>query len=511
MITKGEILALPNSKTNNKFIVKIYIFNTAGIPEYIRLNASKQEATLCYPSGLYNNYKVGDKVVVGFENNQMSSPIILGKFYETVDEDGSLIPKEFAGYHLLQSLEVSNTATLPLSTIFKDNEDEISATEILTHVREIANLKNQVKQKQDLLVSGENLKTINNISLLGAGNIDISLDSYLPLSGGTLTGKLTLANRDDSLVLPNNSMIKTSISDGTTDTLRTIYGYNATTDQLIVGSPYATLLLRGENTRPRYNSDSVSLALYSDIPTSVNGMTGGAISSSVSINGGLTISSGTPLLLTGYGSGTYNKGAFVCNTTDKFGVECPRETDSSTANIVPFRIGARGGQLGNLEVGNISATSVKVNNVNVALSTDLSTKQDTLVSGTNIKTLNGVPILGSGNLNISGTIAAPTLIGYTTSSSNRFLFTGIDLTSQKGVGLFTFGNCFTFINLYGLQSGVNYKFPGSFIYNSNGNVITTTVNVIWYSETNTLWISSGNGNYSMINGYTGYLYLITLP
>jgi len=36
------------------------------------------------------------------------------------------------------------------------------------------------------------------------------------------------------------------------------------------------------------------------------------------------------------------------------------------------------------------------------LQTDLSTKQDTLVSGTNIKTVNSVSLVGSGNVEISG-------------------------------------------------------------------------------------------------------------
>jgi hypothetical protein len=40
--------------------------------------------------------------------------------------------------------------------------------------------------------------------------------------------------------------------------------------------------------------------------------------------------------------------------------------------------------------------------VSVATSTDLAAKQNVLVSGTNIKTINGSSILGSGNLEISG-------------------------------------------------------------------------------------------------------------
>jgi hypothetical protein len=40
--------------------------------------------------------------------------------------------------------------------------------------------------------------------------------------------------------------------------------------------------------------------------------------------------------------------------------------------------------------------------VDVSLATSLSEKQNTLISGTNIKTINGNSVLGSGNISISG-------------------------------------------------------------------------------------------------------------
>ena len=50
--------------------------------------------------------------------------------------------------------------------------------------------------KQDQLVSGTNIKTINNQSILGSGNIDIQGGgggNYLPITGGTLLGDLNIA------------------------------------------------------------------------------------------------------------------------------------------------------------------------------------------------------------------------------------------------------------------------------------------------------------------------------
>ena len=47
--------------------------------------------------------------------------------------------------------------------------------------------------KQDMLTSGTNIKTINNQSILGSGNIDIQGGGggdYLPLAGGTMTGAI---------------------------------------------------------------------------------------------------------------------------------------------------------------------------------------------------------------------------------------------------------------------------------------------------------------------------------
>ena len=51
-----------------------------------------------------------------------------------------------------------------------------------------------ILNKQDKLISGTNIKTINGNSLLGGGDITISGSGsdYLPLTGGTITGDLTL-------------------------------------------------------------------------------------------------------------------------------------------------------------------------------------------------------------------------------------------------------------------------------------------------------------------------------
>lgn len=56
-----------------------------------------------------------------------------------------------------------------------------------------------ISGKQDKLVSGTNIKTVNGESILGSGNIEISgggsaSGAYLPLTGGTLTGPVVFKN-----------------------------------------------------------------------------------------------------------------------------------------------------------------------------------------------------------------------------------------------------------------------------------------------------------------------------
>lgn len=60
----------------------------------------------------------------------------------------------------------------------------------------------------------------------------------------------------------------------------------------------------------------------------------------------------------------------------------------------------------NVGLGNVDNTSDVNKPISTATQTALNAKQDTLVSGTNIKTINGVSVLGSGDLVVSGGGAA---------------------------------------------------------------------------------------------------------
>lgn len=84
MITKAIIKRL-NTDKDNHFRVYIPLLRKANNSE----DDATLDATLIYIRGLENTFKVGDIVFVDFENNQYSSPVILGLLYlgkETEDE-----------------------------------------------------------------------------------------------------------------------------------------------------------------------------------------------------------------------------------------------------------------------------------------------------------------------------------------------------------------------------------------------------------------------------------------
>lgn len=63
--------------------------------------------------------------------------------------------------------------------------------------------KDEVGAKQDTLISGTNIKTINGQTLLGEGNLEIgggASGNYLPLTGGTLTGRIQIGNADNNSI-----------------------------------------------------------------------------------------------------------------------------------------------------------------------------------------------------------------------------------------------------------------------------------------------------------------------
>lgn len=192
MITTGIIKEINISESdsdikNNKYKVLLPIFNT---PDNTNEDGCIMDCTASVIGGIYSPYQVGDMVYVSFVNSEFQSPVIIGKIYKGNTE-------EIRSYAKLDSLYVDSTTTLPKNTTIGDisyiqldkaikkiqdmsggsggtpgaiadvRVDGISVVDALG----IANIN--LTSYQPKLVSGTNIKTINNQSILGSGNIDI--------------------------------------------------------------------------------------------------------------------------------------------------------------------------------------------------------------------------------------------------------------------------------------------------------------------------------------------------
>lgn len=200
-----------------------------------------------------------------------------------------------------------------------------------------------VNAKQDTLVSGTNIKTINSQSLLGQGNIEITVE------GGGITdapsdGK-TYGRKDaqwSEIVIPDTSdmLTKTEAS----STYQTKGNYLTT------------------------ETASTTYATKAEIPSLDN------YYNKIEIDDKLEdITIGEDVDLSNYYNKTESNGRYVAKEEGKVLSSNDYTNEDKAA------------------VGTIA---------NKADKTELANKQDTLVSGTNIKTVNGETILGSGDIEI---------------------------------------------------------------------------------------------------------------
>ena len=253
----------------------------------------------------------------------------------------------------------------------------------LTEHQDISGLatKEELNGKQNTLVSGTNIKTINSQSLLGEGNIEITVE------GGGITdapndGKLygRKSAQWSEVVIPDTSNL-------------------ATKAELSAKLDTAT-----------YNSEKATFALKTEIPDTSNlatkqevteGLAGKANTSDLSDY--LTTANAQSTYATKSELGaklsveTYNadKATFALKS------ELPDTSDFITKATADETYQPKGEYLTSVPENYV--TDEELNAKNYATTEQLNGKQDVLVSGTNIKTVNGNSILGEGNIQIETT------------------------------------------------------------------------------------------------------------
>lgn len=199
-------------------------------------------------------------------------------------------------------------------------------------IPDVSNLatKAELASKQDTLVSGTNIKTINGQTLLGEGNIEIQ-------GGGTITVDSELSTTSEN---PVQNKVITNAINGKQDA-----GDYALKSEIPDVSTLATKEeLAAKLDTATYNVDKPTFALKTEIPN-ISGL-----ATKTELSGKLD-------------TATYN--------SEKASFET-KENAAATYQVK----------------GDYATTD------------QLNSKQDTLVSGTNIKTINGETILGTGDITI---------------------------------------------------------------------------------------------------------------
>ena len=305
-------------------------------------------------------------------------------------------------------------------------------------IPDVSNLatKSEVANKQDQLVSGTNIKTVNGQSLLGNGNIDIT-------SGGTITVDSALSTTSENPV--QNKVITTALN-GKQDA-----GDYALKSEIPDTSELATKEeLAAKLDTSTYNEEKATFALKSELPDTSTLATKEELAGkqdALTAGAGIKIADGTIRTVNNVQQAKIipQASGFIFNTISVDNAGNPSivntqlsntkdqdiqfEPDSSNPstpimyiklsdNIVRKTVAdqtyATKQELGNkldtatynsekagFETKENAAATYQVKG-DYATTAQLNSKQDTLVSGTNIKTINGESILGTGDITIGG-------------------------------------------------------------------------------------------------------------
>ena len=119
----------------------------------------------------------------------------------------SKIPSEASSQNKLADIDYVNTELATKQDTISDLNAIRSGAALGATAVQPAGLDTALSSKQDTLVSGTNIKTINNTSLLGSGNLEISPGDVLPSQEGN-AGKVLSTDGEDPLwiVSPDNGV-----------------------------------------------------------------------------------------------------------------------------------------------------------------------------------------------------------------------------------------------------------------------------------------------------------------
>lgn len=144
------------------------------------------------------------------------------------------------------------------------------------------------------------------------------------------------------------------------------------------------------------------------------------------------------------------------------------DDDPSTVNYLYYITGEVGDEMWSYSTFGGVGTTVSVNGSPVS-TFDADTKQDALISGTNIKTINNESILGNGNINLSSSdlpiIDLGTVDVTFDSTYNRYYATDLTLTSTQSWNIGYYGNALVSVTCRHWAGGdIGYDLVSTFYF-----------------------------------------------
>lgn len=259
-----------------------------------------------------------------------------------------------------QTGDVVITAT-SLGAITKANADAAYAS------------KTELEEKQDTLVSGTNIKTINGQSVIGSGNIEIQ-GGELPIATADTLGGIKVGA--GLSINPDTGVLSTT-GGGTADSVEWDNVLSKPDDIVNI-----TKRLAAKLDTATYNSEKANFALKSELPDTSTLATKSEVTSG---------------LATKLDVATYN----VDKPTFALKTEIPDISGLATKTELSGKLDTAtyNSEKASFETKENAAATYQVKG-DYATTAQLNSKQDTLVSGTNIKTINRNSLLGEGDITI---------------------------------------------------------------------------------------------------------------
>jgi hypothetical protein len=146
--------------------VRIPLFENASR----NVNIIEADAQINIVPGIYNSYKTGDIVFIGFEENKMELPVILGKLFVSATAETKAPQGTLSG----NALTITDAAQLPYSTIF--NFDKISQNKTLY------NSLNTPKKLADSIIDLQQTQVQKYQTIIRVTIADNTYDLYLKTS-----------------------------------------------------------------------------------------------------------------------------------------------------------------------------------------------------------------------------------------------------------------------------------------------------------------------------------------